>query len=89
MIIITAKAHPVLSDTFRERGENLYADPEISYESLLDIIAEATGLIVTTRIKIDRVLIDRAVKLKWIGSSAPLGGEMPWRPSSSCSPNCP
>lgn len=67
MIIITAKAHPILSDTFRERGENLYADPEISYESLLDIIAEATGLIVTTRIKIDRVLIDRAVKLKWIG----------------------
>ena len=41
--------------------------PSVNYEDLLNIIDDAEGLVVTTRIKVDRTLIDAAPKLKWIG----------------------
>jgi len=67
MIIITAKAHPVLIETFEKKGfEVLYA-PSITYEELLNKVEQATGLVVTTRIKIDKAIIDKAPKLQWIG----------------------
>lgn len=67
MIIITAIAPAFLMESFQNKGlEVLYA-PEISYDQLLEKVTEATGLVVTTRIKIDKRIIDRARKLKWIG----------------------
>lgn len=67
MIIITAKAHPVLEETLLKKGfEVLYA-PSISYAELLDKASDITGLVVTTRIKVDRQFIEKAAKLKWIG----------------------
>ncbi len=41
--------------------------PEITYEELLTKVEKATGIVVTTRIPIDRNIIDRAKQLKWIG----------------------
>lgn len=67
MIIITSKVHPYLLDTLKEKGYDLLYDPVITYESLLEQADKISGLIVTTRIKIDRFLIDKAVHLKWIG----------------------
>ncbi|TAH11926.1 MAG: hydroxyacid dehydrogenase [Sphingobacteriia bacterium] len=66
-IIITAKAHPILQQTLEERGYAVYSEPGISYESLLGMLDEVVGLIVTTSIPIDKVLIDKATSLKWIG----------------------
>lgn len=66
-VIITARAHPVLSETLKERGYSILDFPDISYEELGDIIGKAKGLIVTTRLKIDRKMIDKATQLKWIG----------------------
>mgnify|MGYP000888459219 CR=1 FL=1 len=67
MIIITSKVHQYLLDTLTEKGyEYLYA-PDISYKELFDKVADATGLVVTTRIPIDKPMIDKAQKLQWIG----------------------
>jgi D-3-phosphoglycerate dehydrogenase len=41
--------------------------PLITYDELFSIIENVEALVVTTRIKVDRALIDKAAELKWIG----------------------
>jgi D-3-phosphoglycerate dehydrogenase / 2-oxoglutarate reductase len=66
-VIITSKAHNYLIDTLQHKGYSVLHSENISYEELSAIIGQAEGLIVTTRIAIDRPLIDKAKRLKWIG----------------------
>ena len=67
MILITAKVHPYLIETFQKQGNNVIYEPEISYTELLSLVKEAKGLVVTTRLKIDKAVIDAASSLQWIG----------------------
>ncbi|MEO6583814.1 MAG: NAD(P)-dependent oxidoreductase [Ferruginibacter sp.] len=67
MIVITANAHPVLQQTFQERGYPVLYAPAITYLELEAIAQEITGLVVTTRIKIDKFFLEKAINLKWIG----------------------
>jgi len=66
-IIITAPVHPFLVDTLKEKGYTIQYEPAISNEALMDCIDTATGLIVTTRLKIDAAILAKAHQLKWIG----------------------
>lgn len=66
-IIITGKAHQYLTDHLQQNGFEVLYLPTITYNELLEIIAEAEGLVVTTRIKVDKNLLDKATNLKWIG----------------------
>ncbi len=66
-VIITAPAHPLLAEGLRQRGYNVINVPEISYAGLEQKITDAEGLVVTTRMRIDKPLLDKAVNLKWIG----------------------
>ncbi|MEO6949749.1 MAG: NAD(P)-dependent oxidoreductase, partial [Ginsengibacter sp.] len=66
-VIITANSHPYLSDTLRKNGYSILDYPKISYAELEDIVAQTEGLVVTTRLRIDKQMIDKATQLKWIG----------------------
>ena len=67
MIIITTLVHPIMLDTFSKKDIEYTYAPNMTYNGLMDIISNATGLIVSTQIKIDKQLIDKANKIKWIG----------------------
>jgi D-3-phosphoglycerate dehydrogenase len=65
--IITAPAHEYLIDQLEQRGYEVLYQPSINYEELKKQIESVQGLIVTTRIKIDKEILDKASSLKWIG----------------------
>lgn len=66
-VIITAKAHEYLSDQLQKNGYEVLYKPAISYDELIGIIQDSEGLVITTRIKVDKTLLDKASHLKWIG----------------------
>jgi D-3-phosphoglycerate dehydrogenase len=66
-VIITAASHEILRTKLEEKGYVVAYQPEINYQQLTEAIPEAEGLVVSTRIPIDRLLLERAGKLKWIG----------------------
>lgn len=66
-VIITGKTHPYLADTLQQKGYEVLYDPLITYDKLSEIVHDAEGLVVTTRINVDKALIDKALSLKWIG----------------------
>jgi D-3-phosphoglycerate dehydrogenase len=66
-VIITAPVHSFLIETLTQKGFDIVYEPAINYDQLAEIMHEVTGLIVTTRLKIDAALLDKANQLKWIG----------------------
>ncbi|HKZ67233.1 MAG TPA: NAD(P)-dependent oxidoreductase [Chitinophagaceae bacterium] len=66
-VIVTAKAHAYLHEVLQKRGYEIINSPKITYDELCSIIGGAEGLVVTTRLKIDKTLLDKADSLKWIG----------------------
>src|SRR5829696_1179713 len=66
-VIITAPVHENLIEQFKSQDYNIFYKPEIGYDELLRSIKGVQGLVVTTRIRIDKALIDKADDLKWIG----------------------
>jgi D-3-phosphoglycerate dehydrogenase len=67
IVIITAPVHSFLVDTLQSKGFDVVYEPSISYDALLEKVSTATGLIVTTRLKIDASILEKATALQWIG----------------------
>ena len=67
MILITAPVHDFFLDTLSKKGIDFLYEPTMRYPELLGKIQLATGLVISTQIKIDKNLIDQAPHLKWIG----------------------
>ena len=66
-VIITAKAHELLTNTLKQKGFEVIYSPTISYDELYSEMDGVEGLVITTRIKVDANLIDKGSDLKWIG----------------------
>lgn len=65
--IITGNSHTYLQQALAEKGYEVVYEPSISYEGIKTIGKNVTGLILTTRIKVDKELIDALPQLQWIG----------------------
>jgi D-3-phosphoglycerate dehydrogenase len=66
-VLITAKVHPYLVDYLTEKGYQVLYHPAITYEEVYQNIHGCVGLIVTTRIRVDKDILDNAPRLQWIG----------------------
>jgi D-3-phosphoglycerate dehydrogenase / 2-oxoglutarate reductase len=66
-VIITGKCHTLLIERLQEKGYEVHYLPEITYDELTAMAGTVHGLVVTTRIKVDKQLLDKAANLKWIG----------------------
>jgi D-3-phosphoglycerate dehydrogenase len=67
LVIITASVHGFCIETLQKKGYTVLYIPKVSYTELMELIGKAEGLIVTTRIPVDKQILDKAVQLKWIG----------------------
>jgi len=66
-VIVTAKADEDFLEELKRKGLDVVYAPSVSYHELLTMLEGVVGLVVTTRIKIDQPLIEKAKDLTWIG----------------------
>lgn len=64
--IITIKCHDYLLQKLAASNYEVIYKPEITYDELKNSIGDAWGLVVSTRIKVNRELLEKAGGLKWI-----------------------
>ncbi len=66
LVIITALVHPYMLERLQDKGFEVLMAPEITYHELDQVIAGAAGLVVSTRLTIDQLLLQKASSLQWI-----------------------
>jgi len=65
-VLIAAPIHPVLSEGLREKGFELIVDHKIRQDDAASYLHDCVGVITSTRLQLDKNLIDGAPVLKWI-----------------------
>ena len=66
-VVITGHTHDYLMETLSTNGYEVLYAPTIKHDELIKEITDAVGLVATTRVTINKEMIDAATKLKWIG----------------------
>lgn len=66
-VLIAAPVHPVLTRGLQEMGYEMVVREQISQAEAFALIADCEGVITSTRLLLDKELLDAAPRLKWIG----------------------
>lgn len=66
-VLITDDCHPLLTDGLTRRGYICHYRPEITLDDTLRIIHPYEGLIINSKIIVDRVFLDKAENLRFVG----------------------
>lgn len=66
-VLITDKVHPIAIESLEKMGYKVNYDTSVDMNVLPAIIADYTGMIMNSKIKMDKTMIDAGVKLKFIG----------------------
>ena len=66
-ILIAAPVHPVLTEGLENAGYELIHAEKITQQFAFDVIKDCIGVITSTRLQLDKNLLDAANDLKWIG----------------------
>ncbi len=67
LVIVTDKVPGFLIERLQQENYEVLYQPDITAQQMHELIGNAAGLILTTKIKIDKVLLDKAANLQWIG----------------------
>lgn len=66
-VLIAAPVHSVLSEGLRDAGYELVVREKINRPEALQLIGDCEGVVTSTRLLLDKELLDAAPRLKWIG----------------------
>ena len=66
-ILVTNYVHPDLINRLRGIGHEVIYDPDFKYEDLANVIDQYHGLVINTKIKMTKDMIDLGTQLKFIG----------------------
>ena len=66
-VLITDDCHPLLLEGLEARGYRCDYEPAITLEETKKQIASYSGLIINSKIRVDRVFIDKAEQLEFVG----------------------
>lgn len=66
-VLIAAPVHPVLTEGLQAAGYECLIHEKISQQQASELVKDVTGIITSTRLQLDKDLIDAAPQLQWIG----------------------
>jgi D-3-phosphoglycerate dehydrogenase len=66
-VLIAAHVHQVLIEGLVSKGYECVIREKINQSEAIELVADITGIVTSTRLNIDKKLIDAAPLLKWIG----------------------
>ncbi|MBR6292212.1 MAG: hypothetical protein IKR33_05370 [Bacteroidales bacterium] len=66
-VLIADRTHPVLEDRLRQAGFDVSVEPDHDYHSLIAAVQGCDGLVVRSKVIIDRAFIDACPSLRCIG----------------------
>lgn len=66
-VLIAAPVHPVLTEGLEAAGYTCTIHEKITQQEALELIKDCVGVITSTRLLLNKALLDAAPKLQWIG----------------------
>ena len=66
-VLITDDVHAVLPKGLEELGYELTYEPGITLAEVHEVVHEYEGLVINSKILVDKELLDKAVELRWVG----------------------